>query len=133
MEPKANSGIYIHRRYEVQIDNTFEISDRIVMGGSIYCYKLPDANMGRPIGEWQSYDIIFRSPRYILNELVSRKVEDARITVIHNGVVIHNNVIVKRNTGRGFPESPETGPIMLQAHGSIVQFRNIWIIPSTEK
>jgi hypothetical protein len=84
--------------------------------------------MGRPPGEWQSYDIIFRSPRYESNELVTRKVEDARITVIHNGVVIHNNVIVHDKTGAGFPETPEPGPIMLQDHGSIVQFRNIWII-----
>jgi hypothetical protein len=129
MEPKANSGIYIHRRYEVQIDNTYEKPDFKYMGGSIYRQKLPDFNMGRPPGEWQSYDIVFRSPRFETDEFVSRKVEDARITVIHNGVAIHNNVIVHDKTGAGFPETPEPGPIMLQDHGSLVQFRNIWIIP----
>ena len=130
LEAEANSGIYIHRSYEIQISNTYKQPDNKYMGGSIYRQKLPDVNMGKPVGEWQSYDIIFRSPRFESNEFVSRKVEDARITVIHNGVVIHNNVIVHDKTGVGFPETPEPGPIMLQDHGSLVQFRNIWIIPS---
>lgn len=133
LEPKSNSGIYIHRRYELQIDNTFNEADNQYMGGSIYRQKLPDVNMGKPQGEWQYYDIIFRAPRYNTSEIVTRKIEDARITVIHNGVVIHNNVIVHTKTGVGYPESPEFGPIMLQDHGSLVQFRNIWIVSNEEK
>jgi len=130
MEPNANSGIYIHRRYEVQLSDTYQKEDYKYMGGSIYRQKLPDYNMGKPPGEWQSYDIIFRSPRYHVDEMVSRKVESARITVIHNGVAIQNNVIVHDKTGAGFPETPEPGPIMLQDHESVVQYRNIWIVPS---
>jgi hypothetical protein len=84
-------------------------------------------------GVWQSYDIIFRAPRFAMDpDEKPRKIENARITVIHNGVVIHNNVVVKSKTGAGFPESPAPGPIMLQDHGSPVRFRNIWIIPLTE-
>lgn len=133
LEPKSNSGIYIHRRYELQIDNTFNEADNQYMGGSIYRQKLPDVNVGKPQGEWQSYDIVFRGPRYSTSELVSRKVEDARITVIHNGVVIHNNVIVHDKTGVGYPENAEPGPIMLQDHGSLVQFRNLWIVANEQK
>ncbi len=126
----SNSGIYIQRRYEVQIGNAYQKEFSPGMGGAIYRQKMPDVNVGKPGGEWQSYDIIFRAPRFETYGEFFRKIEDARITVIHNGVVIHNNVIVQSKTGVGFAESPEPGPIMLQRHGGKVQFRNIWIIPS---
>ena len=57
------------------------------------------------------------------------KIENARITVIHNGVIIHNDVEMPRKTGAGNPEGPDPAPILLQEHGSEVRFRNIWIIP----
>lgn len=131
-EPDANSGIYIHKRYEVQISNTYKKPYDKYMGGSIYMQKLPDRNVARPVGEWQTYDIIFRSPRYKRNDFYYSKQEDARITVLQNGIVIHNNIIVQSPTGRGFPEDENPGPIMIQDHGSWVQFRNIWIIPGED-
>ena len=125
----TNSGIYIQKRYGVQINNSFNAEFSPGMGGSLYRQKVPDVVVGKPVGEWESYDIIFRSARFDEND-PQEKIENARITVIHNGVVIHNNVIVKTKTGVGFPEGPEPGPIMLQDHLAIVQFRNIWIIPN---
>jgi hypothetical protein len=85
--------------------------------------------VGKPNGEWESYDILFRSARFDPKN-PDQKIENARISVIHNGVVIHNNVIIKTKTGVGFPEGVEPGPIMLQDHLSKVQFRNIWIVPN---
>jgi hypothetical protein len=133
IDPEANSGVYIQRRYEVQIADSYGKPFEQYMGGSIYRQKLPDRNVGEPLGEWQSYDIIFRAPRYADDGILTRKIEDARITVLQNGIVIHNNVIVQDKTGRGFPEGPEPGPIMIQDHESRVQFRNIWIIPSKQR
>ena len=43
------------------------------------CLKLP--------GEWQSYDIIFESPRWDREGTLLKK---ANVTVVHNGVVVHH-------------------------------------------
>ncbi|MBT3201328.1 MAG: DUF1080 domain-containing protein [Phycisphaerales bacterium] len=127
---KVNSGVYLLRRYEIQIVNSAGKPVGKSNCGELYKQKPPDRDMCSAPGKWQSYDIVFRSPRFEKDaDGKNRKVEDARITVIHNGVVIHNNVIVKSKTGAGFEESPEPGAIMLQDHGSKVRFRNIWIVP----
>ena len=127
---KVNSGIYLLRRYEIQIVNSHGAEIGKSNCGELYKQKPPDRDMCAKPGVWQGYDIMFRAPRFEKNsEGEDKKIENARITVIHNGVAIHNNVIVKSKTGAGFSESPAPGPIMLQDHGSKVQFRNIWIIP----
>ena len=54
-------------------------------------------------------------------------VENARVTVIWNGVVVHNNVEINGSTGGGIAESPAIGPIRLQDHGDPIAFRNIRI------
>lgn len=125
----TNSGVYIQKRYELQINNSFNAESVPGMGGSIYRQKVPDVIVGKPNGEWETYDIVFRSARFDDSE-PEQKIDNARITVIHNGVLIHNNVIIKTKTGVGFSEGSLPGPIMLQDHLSIVQFRNIWIIPN---
>jgi hypothetical protein len=99
------------------------------MGGALYRQKLPDVNVGKPKGEWQTYDIFFRAARFDSTD-TNIRTENARITVIHNGVLIHNNVLIKTKTGVGFPEGSEPGPIMLQDHLALVQFRDVWIIPN---
>jgi hypothetical protein len=125
----TNSGVYIQKRYEVQINNSFNVEPSPGMGASIYRQKVPDLIVGKPSGEWESYDILFRAARFD-PENREEKSENARISVIHNGVVIHNNVIIKAKTGVGFEEGFEPGPIMLQDHLAPVQFRNIWILPN---
>jgi hypothetical protein len=125
----TNSGVYIQKRYELQIYNSFNVEPSPGMGGSIYRQKVPDVIVGKPNGAWETYDILFRSARFN-PENIEEKTENARISVIHNGVVIHNNVIIKAKTGVGFAEGIEPGPIMLQDHLAAVQFRNIWIIPN---
>ena len=131
--PNTNSGIYLLRRYEIQIINSHGRPIGKGNCGEVYKQKPPDREMCSKPGVWQSYDIIFRSPRFETGAGgKATKVENARITVIHNGVAIHNNVIVKSKTGAGFPESPKPGPIMLQDHGGKVRFRNIWIVPAGE-
>jgi len=125
----TNSGVYIQKRYELQIYNLISAEIQPGMGGSIYKQKVPDVIVGKPIGEWETYDIIFRAARFDPAD-PEKKLENARITVLHNNVVIHNNVIVTAKTGVGFPEGIEPGPIMLQDHLALVQFRNVWIMPN---
>jgi hypothetical protein len=125
-ESNGNSGIYIQERYEVQILNSFGVSAEDFKAsycGSIYKIKKPDQLVCKKSGEWQTYDIVFRAARFE----GETKTEDARITVIHNGVLIHDDFAIPRKTGAGQKESPEPKPIKLQGHENPVQFRNVWI------
>jgi len=126
---RGNSGVYLQRRYEVQILDSFGVAPDSFDCGALYRAKAPDVNASRPAGAWQTYDIMFRGARFADREGARVKVGNARITVIHNGVLIHDDVELADKTGAGRREGPEPGPIMLQDHGSPVQFRNIWVQP----
>ena len=54
-----------------------------------------------------------------------------RITVLHNGVLVQNHTKILGPTGHrvALPyqaHAPQL-PLMIQGHGSPVEFRNIWI------
>jgi len=125
-EKNGNSGIYIQNRYEVQILNSFGVSEadyKPSYGGSLYRMKMPDRLANKPAGEWQSYDIVFRAARFDGD----RKTENARITVYQNGELIHDDFAIPNKTGAGEKEGPEPRPIKLQGHHNPVRFRNVWI------
>jgi Domain of Unknown Function (DUF1080) len=127
-EQNGNSGIYIQERYEVQILNSFGISEKDYKpsyAGSIYKIKKPDQLVSKKAGEWQTYDIVFRGARFN----GETKTEAARITVYHNGVLIHDDFAIPNKTGAGQKEGPEPGLIKLQGHDNPVRYRNIWIKP----
>jgi hypothetical protein len=126
---RGNSGVYLQRRYEVQILDSSGQEPTNNGCGSLYKLKAPDKNVCKQQGEWQSYDITFRAARFEGEGENPKKVENARISVSHNGVLIHNNVELQNKTGAGRPEGPEPAPILLQEHGNEVWFRNIWIVP----
>jgi len=125
-EKNGNSGVYIQQRYEIQILNSYGISEedyKASYGGSLYRQKKPDKLVNKKAGEWQSYDIAFRAARF----QDGKKTENARITVYQNGELIHDDVSIKNKTGAGKKEGPEPGPIKLQGHHNPVEFRNVWI------
>jgi hypothetical protein len=97
------------------------------MAGAIYGQFPPLVNASRPPGEWQTYDIVFRAPRFDGTRLTA----PARATVFHNGVLVQDNVSLLGPTThqrRGpYEAHPPRGPIMLQDHGEPVRFRNIWV------
>ena len=81
-------------------------------------------NAAKAPGEWQSFDIVFRAPRFNAD---GKKTEDAKfVSVKLNGKTIHENVAAPKPTGSELPggEKP-TGPIMLQGDHGPVAFRNI--------
>jgi hypothetical protein len=128
-QDRGNSGVFLMGRYEVQVLDSFRnMTYPDGQAGAIYGQYPPLVNASRPPGEWQSYDIIFRRPRF--NER-GELVQPARITVMHNGVLIQDAVALTGPTGhRGRPPyaaHADRLPIALQDHDSPVRFRNIWV------
>ena len=124
-QTNGNSGVYVQRRYEVQILNSAGQQPTPDVCGAIYKVKAPDYNMARPAGQWQTYDIEFRAPRW---DKDGKKTENARITVYHNGTRVQDNVEIPSKTGAGRPETPADAPLLLQDHGNKVRYRNVWIL-----
>ncbi len=95
---------------------------------SVYGQYPPLVNANRPPGQWQTYDIIFRGPRFDADGKVLRK---AHVTVLHNGVLVQENVELTGPTAhkRRPPYEAHAAklPISLQDHSHPVRFRNIWV------
>lgn len=128
---RGNSGVMIMGRYELQVLDNYK-NPTYVNGqaGSIYKQLPPAVNACRPPGEWQTYDIIFTAPRFGPDSMVR---EQARITVLHNGVLIQNNKTIWGTIEYiGTPLYTVHGakePLVLQDHGNPVSYRNIWVRP----
>ena len=123
-----NSGVYLQRRYEIQIVDSFAGREHSNNCGAIYKQKQPDVNASRPPGQWQSYDIVFHAARFADKGGKLEKVKNATVTVLHNGVLIQDNVEILGKTGNGDEEGPQPAHILLQDHSSKTRFRNVWII-----
>jgi Domain of Unknown Function (DUF1080) len=135
---RGNSGILINGLYEVQVLDSYE-SKTYADGqaAAIYGQSPPLVNACKPPGEWQTYDIIFESPRWDdKGELVKK----ACATVLHNGVVVQNHyqfigctdgissVVPWRTLSKYSAPHPPEVFIELQEHGANpVRYRNIWI------
>jgi hypothetical protein len=123
----SNSGVYLMGQYEVQIlDTNGTPDDKLRPGdcGGIYHTQAPSTNAIKPPGEWQSYDIDFRAPRF---DPAGKKIENAKfVRVMFNGKQIHANVEVLGPTGGELPGGEKaTGPLMFQGNHGIVAFRNV--------
>lgn len=137
---RSNSGIYFMGRYEVQILDSFA---REKAGkhdcGAIYERwdskrgkgkegfegHPPRVNASRKPGGWQSFDVVFRAPRFDKN---GKKVKNAKfVRVVHNGTLVHENVEVTGPTRGGMDNEVAKGPLRLQGDHGPVAYRNIRI------
>jgi hypothetical protein len=139
MIPKgSNSGVYLQGLYEVQIFDSFGTAKPTTSdGGAIYHRWInekpvggsaPKVNAQKAPGEWQSYQVWFRAPRF---DASGKKTENAKfIKVIHNGQIVQENVEVDGGTRAhmDLKESAEN-PIMLQGDHGPVTFRDLYIRP----
>ncbi len=121
---RANSGVYLHDCYELQVLDSFGLEGENNECGGFYKVRKPNVNMCLPPLSWQTYDIDFTGPKF---DSDGKKLASARVTVRHNGVVIHDDLELAETPGRQ-KEGPSPRGIHLQAHGNKVQYRNIWIV-----
>jgi hypothetical protein len=138
----SNSGVYLHGLYEVQVFDSWGSTEPMTTsdGGAIYHRWIdsqgvggsaPSRNASRRPGEWQSYQIWFRGPRF---DPAGKKTENARfLRVLHNGLSVQNNVDLDGPTraAMNLPEAA-TNPIMLQGDHGPVAYRNIYVRPLRE-
>jgi len=119
---RGNGGLSVQGLYEIQILDTFGKETTNGASGQIEKIAAPKVNACLPPLQWQTYDIDFTAA--VFED--GKKVQNARITVLLNGVKIHDDVELP---GVSAQASPEGGPIVLQQHGTPVRFRNIWVVP----
>lgn len=145
MIPKgSNSGVYFQGRYEIQVYDSYGVEKAEYPGiecGGIYerwdnnrrprGYEghSPRLNASKKPGRWQTFDVIFRAPRF---DDKGQKIANARFEkVVHNGIVIHADAELTGPTrASAFNDEKPTGPLMLQGDHGPVAYRNIQIEPA---
>ena len=128
-QDSGNSGVFLMEQYEVQVLNSH--GNQTYPDGqaaAIYGQYPPLVNASMPPGEWQSYDIIFRRPKFDDDGNVT---QPASLTVFHNGVLVHNYAVLTGPTGHysrpPYEAHADELPIMLQDHNEPTRYRNIWL------
>jgi hypothetical protein len=140
----SNAGIKFHAVYEIQILDSFGTKKELTgdsMGG---IYPRADAKMGykhidkgiapkvnasKAPGEWQTLDVVWKSPRFDAKGEKTANAVVVKATL--NGQVIHENQELKTPTGANWvAKEVPTGPFMLQADHGPVAFRNVRIKPT---
>lgn len=128
---RGNSGVFLMSTYEIQVLDSYE--NKTYADGqaaAVYGQYPPLVNASRPPGQWQTYDIVFRGPRFENNGKLLRP---ARITVFQNGVLVQDNVEPTGPTEHGerppYKPGPDKMPLALQDHGQPVRYRNVWLRP----
>jgi hypothetical protein len=128
---RGNSGVFLMDRYEIQVlDCHGNPTYADGYAGAVYGQHPPLANACREPGGWQSYDVVWRGPRFDDGGTLRRP---GRVTVLHNGVLVQEGVeLLGATTHRAVPEydpHPPKAPLRLQDHGDRVRFRNVWYRP----
>jgi hypothetical protein len=135
---RGNSGVIINGMYEVQILDSYDNpSYADGQAAALYGQQPPLVNASRPPGEWQTYDLVFESPRWDDKGVLVKK---AAATVIHNGLVVQHRVeffgatdgvggVPHKALGAYRQPHPPEVFIELQDHGNPVRFRNVWLRP----
>jgi hypothetical protein len=122
---RGNSGVYLENRYECQVLDSFGLPTSKVDCGAIYEIAAPRENVALPPGQWQTYDITFRAPRFEGEKVVKLPT----MNVVWNGVLVHENQEVPGPTrAAGLTGAAPKGPLMIQDHGNPVRYRNIWLV-----
>lgn len=128
-QERGNNGVDLMGVYELQILDSYENQTYFDgQAGAIYKQRPPLVNACRKPGQWQTYDIIFRAPKF---DAAGKLERPAFVTVLHNGVLIQDHFEIVGQTAYRKPPMylphPPKAPLGLAYHGKPVRFRNIWI------
>lgn len=139
MVPKgSNSGVYLMGRYEIQVLDSWGVTDlRYSDCGGVYQRHdeatdkgfeghAPIINASKKPGEWQSFDITFRAPRF---DSAGKKTRDAVFEkVLLNGVLVQEHVSVSGPTRSStYKDEKPLGPLMFQGNHGPVAYRNVGV------
>ncbi len=120
---EGDAGIYLRGTPQVQMWDTSRVKDGAQVGsGGLYNNQVhpskPLKVADNPLGEWNNFRILMKGDR---------------VTVYLNGELVTDNVILENYWDRTLPIFAEE-QLELQAHGSPVAYRNIYIreIPSVK-
>lgn len=137
----SNSGVYFQGRYEIQVLDSWGVTELTHgdCGGIYQRYheepgfeesqrgyegRPPLVNASRTPGEWQSFDVIFRAPRFDANGV--KTANAAFLSVWHNGVLVHGFEELSGPTRAAlFQDEQPLGPMMFQGDHGPVAYRNI--------
>lgn len=139
----SNSGVKLMGLYEIQIVDSAGKKDLTGDScGGIYPRAEdqpkyhhidkgfpPKVNAAKPAGEWQTFAIVFKAPRF---DADGKKTANARfVKVVHNDQLVHENVEVAYPTGSAWRLKKEvaSGPLLLQGDHGPVAFRNVKVRP----
>jgi HEAT repeat protein len=119
---KGDSGIYLRGSPQVQIWDTSRVDVGAQVGsGGLYNNQVNMAKplkvADNPVGDWNTFRIV------MIGEKVS---------VWLNGELVVDNVILENYWDRKIPIFP-VGPIELQAHGTDLAFRDIYVREISDK
>jgi len=128
-QQRGNSGVFLMAQYEIQVLDSYEnptYADG--QAAAIYGQMPPLVNACLPPGAWQTYQILFRRPRFDSSGQVRRP---AFMTIFHNGILVQDHVRLTGPTAHKerppYTEHPPRLPLRLQDHGDPVRFKRIWI------
>lgn len=114
--PEGDAGLYLRGTPQVQIWDTSrrDVGAEVGSGGLYNNQKHPSKPLtvaDNPVGEWNNFRIIMK---------------DDKVTVYLNGVLVTDNVVLENYWDRTKPLL-EKEQIELQAHGTLVAYRNLYI------
>ena len=135
----SNSGVYLQGLYEIQIFDSYASIEGVKTSdaGAIYHRWIdekgvggspPLVNAARGPGQWQSYQVWFRAPRF---DSAGKKTEDARFErVLFNGVLVQKAVAIDGPTRAHLPVAEAAvNPLMIQGDHGPVAIRDVYIRP----
>ncbi len=113
---KGDSGIYLRGTPQVQIWDTSRVDAGAQVGsGGLYNNQKYESKplvvADNPVGDWNTFHITMI---------------DDRVTVLLNGQLVVDHVIMENYWDRNIPIFP-SGSIELQAHGTDLAFRDIYV------